>query len=314
MKFSIIVPVYNVEAYVEEALNSLLAQDYSDYEVIMIDDGSTDRSSEICQDFAKNDCRFKYVRQKNRGQSIARNVGLSMAVGDFIYFFDSDDLLRADSLSSWAGIFRDDSIDAVLFEAETFTSEKNVPFFPDYKRNVVGSKKLRSDEYLVESLKSRCYTPSPCCYVVRREKIGDLLFYPGIIHEDELYYFELFAANSYFILVSDQAYFKRRIRVNSIMTSSTIHKRLTGYETCIRVIIGKYQTSTTIKLEPIVRLYLLYLDVFSRLDFHKRISFNERRNLFMFYLSISRLVPFGVKYLLGSLAPELLILKRYLSH
>ena len=91
LKFSIIVPVYNVANYIENCLNSLLDNDRYDYEVILINDGSTDASSEICRDYAKHDQRIVLLEQNNQGLSAARNNGLDAAKGDYIIFVDSDD-------------------------------------------------------------------------------------------------------------------------------------------------------------------------------------------------------------------------------
>ena len=88
---SIILPVYNVECYIECCLSSLSAQTYSNLEVIVVDDGSTDRSGEICDAFAMQDTRFKVIHKENAGVSSARNTGLSVALGQYIAFVDADD-------------------------------------------------------------------------------------------------------------------------------------------------------------------------------------------------------------------------------
>ncbi len=91
MKISVIVPVYNSEAYLEKCLNSLKDQTLNNIEVILIDDGSTDSSGRICDEFARNDSRFVVVHKKNEGVCAARNQGLEIATGDYIGFVDSDD-------------------------------------------------------------------------------------------------------------------------------------------------------------------------------------------------------------------------------
>lgn len=102
IKISIIVPVYNVEKYVADCLESLLRQDFPDYEVILVDDGSTDASGDICDEFAKKNDRVHTFHQKNCGVSAARNIGLQMAKGDYIVFVDPDDWVNPDYLSSMA--------------------------------------------------------------------------------------------------------------------------------------------------------------------------------------------------------------------
>lgn len=101
--FSIIIPVYNVEAYLSDCLDSVLNQTYSDWEAICVDDGSLDGSLPILKDYAKKDSRIKVLCQKNSGTARARNVGLEAAVGDYIFFLDSDDWIESSTLQTIAG-------------------------------------------------------------------------------------------------------------------------------------------------------------------------------------------------------------------
>lgn len=98
MRFSIIVPFYNVHEYIGECLESLVKQSYEDFEIVMIDDGSSDGSSEIALSYAEKDSRISVIRQINGGVSKARNVGLGAAVGEYITFVDSYDYVSADYL------------------------------------------------------------------------------------------------------------------------------------------------------------------------------------------------------------------------
>lgn len=98
MLVSIIIPVYNVEPYLEQCLSSVAAQSFSDWECIVVDDGSTDGSGAICDLWAKRDSRFRIVHQENAGVSAARNRGLELAQGKWINFIDSDDWVDTDYL------------------------------------------------------------------------------------------------------------------------------------------------------------------------------------------------------------------------
>lgn len=99
-KVSIILPVYNAQLYLDECLNSIVNQDYSIFEVIMINDGSTDRSLDICRKFCSRDNRFSLYSQVNKGVSYTRNFGLTKASGKYIYFMDADDVIRHNTLST----------------------------------------------------------------------------------------------------------------------------------------------------------------------------------------------------------------------
>ena len=93
-KISVIIPVYNREEYVEECIRSVFAQSYTDFEIIIIDDGSTDNTVEICEELAKEDSRIRIHLGKHRGVSAARNIGLDVAQGEFVFFIDSDDVIH----------------------------------------------------------------------------------------------------------------------------------------------------------------------------------------------------------------------------
>ncbi len=312
MKISIIVPIYNVDKYLDAALNSLHEQIYPDYEVIMVDDGSTDGSSMICQRFVEADSRFKYFWQKNQGQSVARNLGISHASGEVVYFFDSDDLLRSDSLLSWSLAFENSDIKAIFFEAETFTDDESIDFLPKYVRKTNGTKIIFSDEYLVESIKNKCYTPSPCCYVIRRSELAEMLFFPGIIHEDELFYFELFAAKSIKILVQEEAYFKRRVRPGSTMTASSVSKRVIGYSTVIEKCLLVQKNLRFKELNSQLNDFLA--SIFSLivkeriLKNYLWLDSNSRMMLFKLYLKLIRVGPFNLVLTLKIFFPEIFLI------
>ncbi|MFQ6739306.1 MAG: glycosyltransferase family 2 protein, partial [Alphaproteobacteria bacterium] len=95
-KVSVIIPVYNTEKFLPQCLNSIIYQTYKNLEIIIVNDGSTDNSDEICQTFAKHDKRIKIIYQTNSGVSAARNKGLLNATGDYVHFIDSDDYINLD--------------------------------------------------------------------------------------------------------------------------------------------------------------------------------------------------------------------------
>lgn len=99
MKLSIVIPVYQVEATLSRCVESVLSQSFEDDEIILVDDGSTDRSAEICDSYATSDYRIRVVHQPNKGLSAARNAGLDLAAGDYITFLDSDDFIGDNTLS-----------------------------------------------------------------------------------------------------------------------------------------------------------------------------------------------------------------------
>lgn len=102
MTLSIIIPVYNVDRYLPACVNSVISQAFTDWELLLIDDGSTDKSGVICDDFAHKDSRIHAIHTSNQGPSSARNLGISHALGDFVTFIDSDDFVRPSFLSHFS--------------------------------------------------------------------------------------------------------------------------------------------------------------------------------------------------------------------
>ena len=93
---SIVVPVYNVENFIEECIESIIRQSYETLQIILVDDGSTDHSGELCKRYVENDTRIELFQTQNSGVSTARNIGISHARGDYIFFVDSDDMIMDD--------------------------------------------------------------------------------------------------------------------------------------------------------------------------------------------------------------------------
>lgn len=135
-KLSIIVPIYNAEKYLSRCIDSILAQTFKSFELLLIDDGSKDKSGEICDTYAKNDNRVKVIHKINEGAGIARNVGLSIAEGEYVGFVDADDYVSADMFKILFNEAKTEKYDAVFCGVnnvmdngsitKTFTSDRRV--------------------------------------------------------------------------------------------------------------------------------------------------------------------------------------------
>ena len=117
---SVIIPVYNVEPYLREALDSVLSQTYDNLEIILIDDGSTDGSGDICDEYALHDSHIRVIHQNNKGLSAARNAGLDVISGDYIVFLDSDDVYLPEYVSYLKEILVKEDADIVECKLKTF--------------------------------------------------------------------------------------------------------------------------------------------------------------------------------------------------
>ena len=191
IKVSVILPIYNVAPYLEEAFDSILNQSLKEIEIIAVNDGSTDNSEEIIKTYQQKDSRIISFSQENQGQSVARNVALQHATGEYIYMIDSDDVLTSpDALLICYEYAQRNKADFIFFDREQFT-EDHVNFsVPIHSTKFVEENKKYSGENLLNLLLD---TTSYNCVVwlllINHDflkRIG-LKFYPGIIHEDELF-------------------------------------------------------------------------------------------------------------------------------
>lgn len=137
---SIIVPVYNVEPFISECINSILIQSYKNFELILVNDGSTDNSPTICEQYASKDKRIKVIHKANGGLSDARNWGLKFSSGEYVVFLDSDDYWNdCDALFSLYSLLNKYSeVDVVFFRRFTFEENisQHIRYFPQFNLNV----------------------------------------------------------------------------------------------------------------------------------------------------------------------------------
>lgn len=141
MTISIIIPVYNVERYIRECLDSIINQTFSDFEVLLIDDGSPDKSGDICDEYAAKDPRFKVFHKPNGGVSSARNLGLENAQGEWITFVDADDVLYDDCLEKCYRLAKADNLDLLQFKFDREINKRN-------PQNNITSEVLSSADFL----------------------------------------------------------------------------------------------------------------------------------------------------------------------
>ena len=177
---SVIVPVYNVEEYLEECLESIKRQTYTDIEVILVNDGSIDRSKEICERYCEKDSRFKLVSQENKGQSVARNLGMAESKGEFISFVDSDDVLKEDMLDQLMKQMTSEDIDIVecWYTNEKQELELSIP------KNVKTIFQGDSKEALVSLCKDNIVRLNAVAKLFRRQVIVNFPFLEGLFYED----------------------------------------------------------------------------------------------------------------------------------
>ncbi len=229
---SVIVPVYNTAEYLHDALDSICNQTLKDLEIIIVNDGSTDCSQQIIDEYADTDSRIKTYYQPNQGLSVARNSGMRFATGEYIYFMDSDDILELNALEKCYKECKDNSLDFVCFDAELLNCESRPTSIPDYNRkDKIDSETIyRGEDLFAYELAHKLFRPSVWLYFVNRSFMNSFFkaFCPGRIHEDHIFSvpLHLYANRAKYI---PMPYFKRRIRNNSIMNQSFGMKNIDGY-------------------------------------------------------------------------------------
>lgn len=181
---SVIVPVYEAEKYLNECIESILNQTFSDLELILVDDGSTDRSGEICDAYKKQDARVRVLHKKNGGVSSARNTGIELSRGTYLTFVDSDDYLTTGALEKLY-------MDIITYEAD-------ISCCLMCSDSEVGRGSLqngifeiwKSKDALIKSLEDNHFTYSSCAKLYRKDFLGDIRFDEGRkIHEDSYFVF-----------------------------------------------------------------------------------------------------------------------------
>ena len=220
MKYSIILPIYNVEKYLSPCIESILAQTCKDYEIILVDDGSKDSSGKICDEYAAaNDC-IKVIHQTNSGQAVARNVGLEAAKGEYICYIDSDDYLIDDTVLQQLAEKTVGDPDIVHYKfVEWFESDGHIASCKfDYKVPTDG--RTLADIYC-DLIDKDAYYNSAWSKIIKRSLLMDnnIRFEPGIISEDNEWYYHVVLAAKTLVLV-DKPYYVYRRRKGSTTTSS----------------------------------------------------------------------------------------------
>ena len=215
-KISIIVPVYKVEQYLRRCLDSIASQTFTDWECILIDDGSPDKSGVICDEYAKRDSRFRVIHQENKGVSAARNAGLDAAQGEWIGFVDSDDWVERDCYETALYLADENNADLVQWNMQAFSDKENL-------------EKGRCRKSQKFSFKTSCtyFEPSMCTKLVKASFVhNNKIRFPENIalSEDRLFALQVYLAvdNCYYTDKVFYHYYMRSTSASHTMTKEMI--------------------------------------------------------------------------------------------
>lgn len=239
MRLSIIIPVYNVEQYLQNCVQSVLTQTYQDLQVILVDDGSTDSSGILCDQLAQQDSRIQVVHKVNGGLSDARNAGLKVATGDYVAFFDSDDVyLLNDGIAQLMAVAQAEQPDVLLFQAVDIYPHRQSArkaYDADYLATHTGT------EVFHQLVRIQSFNMSACFQLIRRELLEkrQLYFEKGLLSEDVDWSLRLWQYVENVRAVNLPMYGYQH-REGSISTTYTI-RNLRSYEHIFAKFLNLYQ-------------------------------------------------------------------------
>jgi glycosyltransferase involved in cell wall biosynthesis len=296
-KYSFIIPVYNVKRYLYRCVNSVLKQDYKDYEIILVDDGSSDGSQDLCDQIKNNDARIKVIHKHNGGLSDARNVGLQNAIGEYVIFLDSDDYIL-NNICLELDSYTSELVDVVVADASVNVGGKLV-HEPSLKGLV-----LEGKYFLKESMKAKKMPMAAWLYIYNRSFLEKkkLMFKKGVLHEDEEFTPRaILAARS--VVYSGIIYYAYEIHPMSITTKMDKSQNLIDlYGTCLEL-EKIYEKLDDIVLRNLLRdsLAQKFLSLYNSGSLYER-TFSFSANMFL--LRNSKFLKTKVKSFLFILSPR----------
>ena len=254
VKVSVILPIYNVAPYLDEAFQSILTQTLSDIEIIAVNDGSTDNSQEVIEHYAAQDGRIIAIQQENQGLSGARNTALSYATGEYIYMMDSDDIISApDALYTCYNYAVNHHADFIFFDGDRFFDGGKDCISTIKRTHLVEENKKYDGEYLLNlMLEQRNHNSAVWLLFINHKYLKSigLSFYPGIIHEDELFT-TILTLNSNSIYCLKRTFVNHRVRSSSIMGQKYTKRNISCYLTVADELLRFRRT-------PIIHKFLRY--------------------------------------------------------
>lgn len=222
MELSIIIPVYNSSKFLRECLDSILKQDSYEYEIICVDDGSEDNSLDILHEYEKLFYNYKIIKQEHRGLATARNNGIKVSCGEYIYFVDSDDIAGDNFINNALIRAKNEKLDVLMFSFENFATD--IVTYRKYEERILKTKRTEAPDIILSGIEMMKYLferneyyPMVWIQIAKRSLLLDnqIMFYEGFVFEDMLYTFRLLWHSKRVRSITDVGY-KKRIHEESI--------------------------------------------------------------------------------------------------
>ena len=297
---SIIMPCYNTEQYVEETLKSVLDQSFKDYEIICLNDGSTDDTLEILNRYQKSYPNIRVISSENHGVAYQRNIGVQCAQGKYIYYMDSDDLLRENCLETLYQYAEADNLDVLYFEADSFYETKEIEeafpqFLTLYHRHKTYDGVYDGRKLYIQMENAGDIKMQSGMQFIRRKFLldNDIKFGSETYFEDNLYTVRVMLKATRVRCIRETLYL-RRVRGNSIMTGRRSKIRFESYLEVIRGLIQilEEEKEDVILQEAIYkRVRGTFINIFQDYlrvpDKEKTELFGDRKGLLYFLIGMS---------------------------
>ncbi len=280
MRFSVIVPIYNVEDYLPQCVDSILSQNYKDFELILVDDGSPDNCPAICDEYAKKDSRVKVIHKKNGGLSSARNAGITEAAGDYLLFMDSDDYWHTDKTLEQISILADKyHADIIQFGSRRFFQKAN-EFHPGRERHLAQYSGLSSNEMVPKLVSIGRLSISACTMSISRKFIvsNNLFFKEGIKTEDLEWAIRVFI-NMPTWSFSDEHFYIYRMQRDGSITASVDYKHLCDYCWILENSVTLVKKSDDLIKESLMSYLMYHMLIASALSYRVKLNKKQRKEI-----------------------------------
>lgn len=265
-----IIPVYNVEDYLEQCIDSVINQTYKNIEIILIDDGSTDNSGIICDKYGQRDQRIRVIHKENGGLSSARNTGLDIMEGKYVYFLDSDDYLALDLIEVYVELIKKYNADIVQGTFYEFYGNVN----KEPERNNPYVDKFTTEEALRSMLLDRKLVHAAAGSLYKSVLYNDIRFPLGLLYEDLATTYYVVAKSQKIIRCDDSRYFYR-MRLGSIMNSRVTEKDMVLLDIVDRVTDDMKKMYPALGAECLRKQIVVYLKFYSRILYTGMNSYME---------------------------------------
>lgn len=246
---SIVIPIFNSEKWLRKCIDSVLNQTWGNLELILVNDGSTDGSEGICQLYAECDARVKILNQSNQGQSSARNLGLDVASGEYVYFLDSDDHIADNLVELCMTKIRDEKYDVLTFDT---VSEIDGEDLGRYSRTLLENTLLQCSDVLRVNIKNEEFCPTVWMYMYKRSFLLNhgIRFSEGIIYEDNVFTYNVLSRRAtcfylpyklHFHLVHSESSIGRRPNFYNVQSLVTVLDEMIDIHTALGRPIDHYK-------------------------------------------------------------------------